>query len=130
MSGAHGPGLRKTRPWNRVRPGAAAARTEGSSELTTVVAFDVPSDKVRRKVCEICKDYGLTRLQWSVFEGPMTRNRREEIAARLEQLLSAAVDGGRFAVFPIGEQEARLARRWATTGVSGAKPQEAAGGNR
>jgi len=95
-----------------------------------VVAFDVPSDKARRKVCEICKDYGLTRLQWSVFEGPMTRNRREELAARLERLLSEAQGGGRFGIFPIGEQEARMARRWTAPAADGEPKRTGTGGRR
>jgi len=62
----------------------------------------------------MCKDYGLERLQWSAFEGPMTRNRREELWARLLKLLQQAGDGGRLAMFPIGSREAGLALKWSS----------------
>lgn len=125
------PGVKKARPWKGERPGAATARSDGAGELATVVAFDVPLDNARRKVCEMCKDYGLIRLQWSVFEGDMTRNRREELRGRLERLLAGAVGGGRVAVFPIGAQEARLAWRWSSLGtVAEGAGKAAAGGGR
>jgi CRISPR-associated protein Cas2 len=91
------------------RPGAAAARQSATDELFTLVAFDVSCDKARHRLGEMCKDYGLKRAQWSVFEGTMTRNRREELSARIEQLLGSAEGGGRAAVYPIGKQEAVLA---------------------
>lgn len=79
-----------------------------------MVVFDIPSDRVRRKAGEICKDYGLERIQWSAFEGPMTRNRREELWGRLLKLIEDAGDGGRLAMFPIGSREAEMAQRWSS----------------
>lgn len=117
MSRADRSGLKATRPWQAERPGAAAARHTSTDELFTLVAFDVPCDKTRRKVGEVCKDYGLTRTQWSVFEGPMTRNRREELSARLTAMLERAEGGGRVAVYPIGQREAAWALRVKTKGV-------------
>lgn len=111
---------KETRPkprkpaWKAARPGSATARQDAKDELVTVVVFDIPSNKVRRKVGEICKDYGLSRLQWSAFEGALTRNRREELWARLLELVSKAGDGGRLAMFPIGSREAAWASRWAS----------------
>lgn len=98
--------------WKAARPGSAAGRQASKDELVTVVIFDIPSDRVRRKVGELCKDYGLARLQWSAFEGPLTRNRREELWARLVKLVENAGDGGRLAIFPIGSREAAWAMRW------------------
>jgi CRISPR-associated protein Cas2 len=115
--GGGGPGLRRARPWQGARPGEATNRQGASEELLTLLAFDVPSDKVRRKVGEMCKDYGLGRVQWSVFAGPMTRNRREELWGRLVKMLSAAEGGGRVLVYPIGQREASWGARWETTGV-------------
>lgn len=117
VSKASKPGLARTRPWQAERPGAAAVRQASTDELFTLVAFDVPCDKARRRVGEMCKDYGLKRAQWSVFEGPLSRNRREELSARLAQLLGAAEGGGRAAVFPIGKQEAGWAFRLSTPGT-------------
>lgn len=117
MSAGDRPGLKPTRPWQAERPGAAAGRQNATDELFTLVAFDVPCDKTRRKVGEMCKDYGLTRSQWSVFEGPMTRNRREELSARIGAMLEAAEGGGRVAVHPIGQREAAWSLRLKTKGI-------------
>jgi CRISPR-associated protein Cas2 len=78
---------------------------------------------VRHRAGEVCKDYGLQRAQWSVFEGPMTRNRREELWARLVAMLATADGGGRAAIYPIGRREAACASRWSTLGV---RPKTAA----
>lgn len=91
-------------------------RLGSEDELLTIVSFDVPSDRHRRLVVEICKDYGLRRLQWSVFEGPMTRNRREELWDRVLDLLDGAPGGGKLAVFPIGGREAAFAQREVVAG--------------
>lgn len=110
------------KPWKGARPGAAAARQNAEDETLTLVAFDIPSDKVRHGFGEVCKDYGLKRAQWSLFEGPMTRNRREELWARLLKMLTAAEGGGRVAVYPIGQREAAWASRHSTLGVKRARP--------
>lgn len=109
--GKKGPGVARARPWQGTRPGSAAMRLGSETELLTVLVYDVPCDKTRRKVGERCKDYGLTRLQWSVFEGPMTRNRREELWSVLAALLAEAPGGGKLAAFPIGTREAGFASR-------------------
>lgn len=98
----------------------------GADELATVVVFDIPSDRVRRKAGEMCKDYGLERLQWSAFEGLMTRNRREELWGCLLKLIQDAGDGGRLAMFPIGGREAGLALRWSAGPDT--KPSDGQGG--
>jgi CRISPR-associated protein Cas2 len=95
-------------------------RLEATGELLTIVAFDIPCDKTRRRVGEVCKDYGLSRTQWSVFEGATTRNRREELCARIVKMLEAAAGGGRVAVYPIGDREAAWALRHATDGTRAA----------
>jgi CRISPR-associated protein Cas2 len=51
--------------------------------LDTLVVYDVPKEKLRRKVYEACKDHGLKRFQYSAFRGPLDRNRRQEMYVRL-----------------------------------------------
>ncbi|HRH00237.1 MAG TPA: CRISPR-associated endonuclease Cas2 [Polyangiaceae bacterium] len=121
-----GPGVKSARPWQQARPGETASRQDPTSELLTIVTFDVPCDKTRRKVTEFCKDSGLTRLQWSVFEGMMTRNRREELWGRLKSLLDKPDVGGRLAVYVIGAREAAWADRWSRP--AGTTPPKASGG--
>ncbi len=40
--------------------------------------YDVPDDRLRTRIATICEDYGLQRIQYSTFVGPMSRNRQEE----------------------------------------------------
>lgn len=56
-------------------------------ELDTLVVYDVPKDKLRRRVYEACKDYGLKRFQFSAFRGPLDRNRRQEIFFRIRSIV-------------------------------------------
>ena len=47
--------------------------------MQTLVIFDIPSNKIRNKIGEACKDYGLSRIQKSSFLGDLNNNRREEL---------------------------------------------------
>lgn len=72
-------------------------------ELLTLVIYDISDDRTRTKVGNACLDYGLQRIQFSAFQGPLTRNRREELAMQLAELLR--VEGGRVAVIPICQRD-------------------------
>ncbi len=52
-----------------------------------ILIYDIPDDKIRHKVSERCKDYGLDRIQYSAFAGDLDRNRREELMLRLKKTL-------------------------------------------
>lgn len=68
-------------------------------ETMTIVLYDITHDRTRTKVSEKCLDFGLTRFQYSAFQGPLTRNRREELALALEQLIE--VHGGAVTLIPL-----------------------------
>ena len=55
--------------------------------MRTMVIYDIPNDRIRHRVSEACKDYGLVRIQYSAFEGNLNRNRREELFLRLRRTL-------------------------------------------
>lgn len=93
----------------------------------TLVVFDVPSDKARRKLGELCKDYGLSRFQWSAFEGALSRTRREELFDRARRLLAGAAGGGKLLVVPIADRELAAAMRTHEAGAKTSGPKEAAG---
>lgn len=61
-----------------------------ADELDTLVVYDVPSDRLRTRVADACKDYGLDRFQYSAFRGPLDRNRREELFLRMVRTLGKA----------------------------------------
>ncbi|MEW6637241.1 MAG: CRISPR-associated endonuclease Cas2 [Actinomycetota bacterium] len=52
-----------------------------------LLIYDIPDDRIRHKVSERCKDYGLSRIQYSAFAGELDRNRREELMLRLAKTL-------------------------------------------
>ncbi|MBA2443566.1 MAG: CRISPR-associated endonuclease Cas2 [Rubrobacter sp.] len=52
-----------------------------------ILIYDIPDDRIRHRVSERCKDYGLDRIQYSAFAGDLDRNRREELMLRLAKTL-------------------------------------------
>ena len=56
-------------------------------ETTVLVFFDISNDKLRNKVGEICKDFGLVRIQYSGFMGRLTKNKREELCYKIMDIL-------------------------------------------
>lgn len=56
-------------------------------ELLTVVIYDITSDRIRLKIAEVCKDYGLDHVQYSVFSGRLDATRRNEMFSRLGDTL-------------------------------------------
>ena len=53
-----------------------------------LVVYDIVEDKQRTKVADACLDYGLDRVQYSVFSGRLSRNQQEELMLRIEELLA------------------------------------------
>jgi CRISPR-associated endonuclease Cas2 len=53
-----------------------------------VVVYDVPQEymKLRSKIVGILQDYGLTRLQYSVFIGNLTMETLENLILRLKKI--------------------------------------------
>jgi CRISPR-associated protein Cas2 len=74
--------------------------------VSTLVIYDIPEDKVRNKIAEICKDYGLTRNQWSAFFGPTDRNRREELMLKFAKRLGK--NEGNIQMYVICDKDLRL----------------------
>ncbi len=48
-----------------------------------IVIYDIPDDRLRAKVADICQDYGLDRIQYSAFLGQLTRSQQQELWKRL-----------------------------------------------
>jgi len=55
--------------------------------MKTLVIYDITDDDIRNKVAEICKNYGLKRIQKSAFIGNLTSTKRKELKAELEKTL-------------------------------------------
>lgn len=74
--------------------------------MKTLVIYDVIEDKLRAKVANKCKDYGLKRIQYSAFFGELSTNRREELTMALRKILSKNV--ARVHFFPMCDKDLRL----------------------
>lgn len=79
----------------------------GGQELRTLVMYDIEDDRVRSKVSEACLDYGLERIQFSVFRGKLNRNKREELLGRLTGILTDK--SGKILIQPMCEPDFRSA---------------------
>ena len=55
--------------------------------MHTYVIYDIVKDRIRKKIADICLDYGLKRIQYSAFLGNIHTTRRraleEKLAAQL-----------------------------------------------
>ena len=56
-------------------------------EIEILVFYDVPSDKIRNKIIEKLKDYGLRRIQFSGFSGRLNRTLREKLKEALKTIV-------------------------------------------
>lgn len=79
-------------------------------EVLTYVVYDIEDDRVRGRVANACKDYGLERMQYSAFCGQLDASRRSELAARLADTLGREV--GKILVLPVCEKDARARREF------------------
>jgi len=74
--------------------------------MKTLLIYDIPEDKKRRKIAEACKDYGLHRIQWSAFVGSLNHNLREELMLRISRILGE--EKGDIQLFPICQKDLKL----------------------
>lgn len=73
-----------------------------------LLIYDIPDDRIRHKVSERCKDYGLSRIQYSAFAGELDRNRREELILRLAKTLGKKE--GNIRLQPVCSRDLALAK--------------------
>jgi CRISPR-associated protein Cas2 len=75
----------------------------GSPEVSLVLIYDIEEDRIRTRVADICLDYGLERIQFSAFFGRLNRNRRQELALRVQSEIGNR--SGRVRVIPVCEDD-------------------------
>jgi CRISPR-associated protein Cas2 len=76
--------------------------------MQCLLVYDIPDDRQRTKISEVCLDYGLQRIQYSAFFGELSRNRQEEIMQRISRTLGR--HEGNVQLFPICEKDLGLRR--------------------
>jgi len=76
-------------------------------ELRTLVMYDIEDDRIRYRVSETCLDFGLERIQFSVFRGKLNRNKREELLMKLTEALGE--EPGKILIQPMCEDDFKSA---------------------
>lgn len=76
---------------------------KGSPEVSLVLIYDIEEDRLRTRISDVCLDYGLERIQFSAFFGKLNRNRRQELALKLQNELGN--ESGRLRIIPVCEQD-------------------------
>jgi len=66
------------------------------------VIYDITENRIRQKVSDCCKSYGLYRVQKSVFLGDLDTNDRDSLALECEELID--IDKDSVYIFPMDEQ--------------------------
>jgi len=94
--------------------------------VKTFVVYDVSEDRVRNKVFQACKDYGLTHIQYSAFFGELNHNRREELYRRLKRIIGEKE--GRVVIVPVCDKDLHLLLEICVPEESPLLPAEKAGG--
>jgi CRISPR-associated protein Cas2 len=69
--------------------------------MHVLVIYDITPDDVRLKVANICRDFGLVRIQKSAFLGILGSERRKEMRVRLEKAMKGV--RGNVQIFQIPE---------------------------
>ncbi len=70
--------------------------------LRVLVIYDISNDRIRLKVSETCLDYGLDRLQYSVFTGLLKPVHMRELSKRLKKLTK---EDGHILVLPVSADD-------------------------
>jgi CRISPR-associated protein Cas2 len=70
--------------------------------LLVWVIYDITDNRTRQKVSDRCKNYGLYRVQKSVFLGDLNTNDRESLGLECEELIDTEKDS--VYVFPMDDQ--------------------------
>jgi len=74
--------------------------------MISLIIYDIPSDKLRSKIADVCQDYGLNRIQFSAFLGEINHNRREELLQKIKREIGRKQ--ANVQLFPICDKDVRL----------------------
>lgn len=70
--------------------------------MKVLLIYDITEDKLRGKTANMCKDYGLFRVQYSAFFGEISRNLHGELIRRLKFLLNESKRSS-VIIFPLSQ---------------------------
>ncbi len=69
--------------------------------MQCLIIYDIPNDRARQKIADICLDYGLMRIQYSAFCGDLTRTHQRALFSEIKQRLGKR--SGNIQLFPFDE---------------------------
>jgi CRISPR-associated protein Cas2 len=69
-------------------------------ETLHMIIYDIEDNRIRYKIAEVCKDYGLDRIQLSVFAGMLAPEKRKKLFDDLKSKLGKETFG-RIILVPI-----------------------------
>ena len=70
--------------------------------MHTLLIYDIPDDRARSKIADVCLDYGLQRIQYSAFLGELSRTHQQELLLKIKKKLGRKT--GNIQLFPLDEQ--------------------------
>lgn len=70
-----------------------------AKEPNTLLVYDIPDDRKRTKIADICLDYGLDRIQYSAFQGWLLATQQDEMILKIKKVLGKKT--GNVQLFPI-----------------------------
>lgn len=73
--------------------------------MITLVIYDISDDRIRLKVANVCKRFGLSRIQRSAFLGEISSSRRKELTRILKRVLKG---NGNIQIFVISKPDFSL----------------------
>lgn len=88
-----------------------------------ILFYDIPEDGLRTKIADFCLDYGLERIQYSVFLGDLSRNRQQELVLKVKRKIGRKA--ATIHLVPLGEPEFHqmiVVRQTAPTQLPGGTP--------
>ena len=71
--------------------------------MQCILVYDIPDDGKRTKIADACLDYGLDRIQYSAFVGPLLPTHQEELMLKIKRVLGRRP--GNVQLFPLCEED-------------------------
>ncbi|HWE60344.1 MAG TPA: CRISPR-associated endonuclease Cas2 [Chloroflexota bacterium] len=91
--------------------------------MQCLVIYDISSDRIRRKIADLCLDYGLARIQYSAFMGNLSVTHQTELYRLLQRALGRT--RGNIQIMPMDERSYSARRLLGDSGKKDVRPADA-----
>jgi len=71
--------------------------------MQCLLVYDIVDDGKRNKIADLCLDYGLDRIQYSAFAGPLLPTHQDELMLKIKRVLGKRP--GNVQLFPVCESD-------------------------